>query len=259
VSWVPVTERDARLEALDFGGDGPGVLLLHGLAGTAREWEDTAGWLTETHRVVALDQRGHGRSERRPADISREAFRADAVAAIEQLGLAPVVLIGQSLGGHTAFLVAAHRPELVRGLVVAEASPASEEPGTAAEIGRMLSKWPAEFTSVSAAQEFLGGDTARARAWARNLDGLRPAFAVDVMVQAIEAAADARWDEWRRVGAPTLVIRGEEGELSERDAGEMVMTVPEAEVVTVPGGHDVHLDAPAAWRKAVSDFLAGLS
>jgi pimeloyl-ACP methyl ester carboxylesterase len=55
VKWVPVTGRDARLEALDFGGEGPGVLLLHGLAGTATEWEGTATWLRETHRVVGLD------------------------------------------------------------------------------------------------------------------------------------------------------------------------------------------------------------
>ena len=259
MSWVPVTERDVRLETLDFGGDGRAVLLLHGLAGTAREWEDTAEWMTETHRVVALDQRGHGRSERRPADVSRHAFMADAVAAIEQLELAPAAIIGQSLGGHTAFLVAAERPDLVRGLVVAEASPASEGPGTAEEIRRMLSAWPAQFTSAEAAQEFFGGDTARARAWVRNLDGLRPAFEVDVMVQAIAAAAKARWDDWRRVAAPTLVIRGEEGELSEQAAGEMVRMLPEAEFVTLPGGHDVHLDAPAGWRSAVSGFLAGLS
>jgi pimeloyl-ACP methyl ester carboxylesterase len=90
VRWVQVTGRDARLEALDFGGEGPGILLLHGLAGTAREWEETAEWLCKANRVAALDQRGHGRSERRPGDISREAFIADAVAAIEELALAPL-------------------------------------------------------------------------------------------------------------------------------------------------------------------------
>jgi pimeloyl-ACP methyl ester carboxylesterase len=99
MKWVPVTGQDAYLEALDFGGDGPGVLLLHGLAGTAREWEDTAGWLTRTHHVVALEQRGHGRSERRPDDVSREAFVRDAAAAIEQLGLAPVVWSGNRSAG----------------------------------------------------------------------------------------------------------------------------------------------------------------
>jgi pimeloyl-ACP methyl ester carboxylesterase len=258
VSWVQITGRDVHLEALEFGGTGPGALLLHGLAGTAQEWEETAAWLTETHRVVALDQRGHGRSERRPADVSRLAFVADAVAAIEQLELAPAVLIGQSLGGHTAFLLAAERPD-VRALVVAEASPASEDPGTADEIRRMLSAWPSEFASAEAAQEFFGGDTATARAWARNLDGLRPAFDMDVMVQAIVAAVDARWDEWRRISTPTLVVRGDNGELSRSEASEMVRTLPGAELVTLAAGHDVHLDAPAGWRNAVEAFLPSLS
>jgi pimeloyl-ACP methyl ester carboxylesterase len=259
VSSVPIAGRDVRLEALDLGGEGSGVLLLHGLAGTAQEWEDTAAWLSETHHVVGLDQRGHGRSERRPADVSRDAFVADAVAAIEQLELAPVALIGQSLGGHTAFLVAAARPDLVRGLLVAEASPASEDPGNAAEIEAALTSWPAEFSSVEAAQEFFGGDTPRGRAWARNLDGLRPSFDVDVMVRTIAAATEARWEEWRSIEAPTLVVRGSRGEVSEDRAAEMLRALPGSEVVTVPGGHDVHLDAPEAWRSAVSGFLSRLS
>jgi pimeloyl-ACP methyl ester carboxylesterase len=261
VRWIPVTGRDARLEALDFGGEGPGVLLLHGLAGTAVEWEETAAWLSATHRVVALDQRGHGRSEGRPIDISREAFVADAVAAIQKLALAPAVLIGQSLGAHTAFLVAAARPDLVRGLVIAEASPAEAKPGQPEEIRRLLSAWPA-FPTRAAAQEFFG-DTPAGRAWARNLDetedGLVPSFQVDVMAEAIAAAADARWDEWRRIQTPALIVRGERGDLSEEEAAEMARAVPSAEVVTLPGGHDVHLDEPEEWRSAVEGFLARLS
>ena len=262
MSWIPVTGRDVRLEALDFGGSGPGALLLHGLAGTAREWDDTATWLADTHRVVALDQRGHGRSERRPADVSRAAFVADAVAAIEQLDLAPVVLIGQSLGGHTAFLVAADRPDLVRGLVVAEASPAEEKPGQAEEIRSLLSSWP-EFASRDSAEEFFGRDTPVGRAWARNLDetegGLVPAFEIDVMVEAIAAAEAACWDEWRRIRAPALIVRGEGGDLLEEEAVEMARALPASGLVTVPGRHDIHLDAPGAWRAAVEAFLARLS
>jgi pimeloyl-ACP methyl ester carboxylesterase len=262
VNWIPVAGRDARLEALDFGGEGPGVLLLHGLAGTAREWEETAAWLSETHRVIALDQRGQGRSERRPDDVSREAFVDDAIAAIDELALAPAVLVGQSLGGHTAFLVAAARPDLVRGLVVAEASPAEAKPGEPDEIRKLLSAWPA-FASREAAQEFFGGDTPVGRAWARNLeeadDGLVPAFDTDVMVETIAAAADGRWDEWRRIQAPTLIVRGEHGDLPEKEAAEMAQALPSAELVTLPGGHDVHLDAPEAWRTAVEGFLARLS
>ncbi len=261
--WVEVQGRDAHLEALDFGGEGDAVLLLHGLAGTAREWIGTASWLTENHRVVALDQRGHGRSERRPDDVSRSAFVDDAVATLEELGLAPAILTGQSLGGHTALLVAGARPDLIRTLVVAEASPAAAEPDAPEEIRTLLSSWPAPFRSRAAAQEFFGGNTPHARAWADNLDeredGLWPPFDVDVMVETIAAAGAACWNEWGSIRAPTLVVRGQHGDLGAEVADAMVRALPRAELVAVPGGHDVHLDVPAGWREAVEGFLAGLS
>jgi pimeloyl-ACP methyl ester carboxylesterase len=264
MTWLSVQGRNARLKALDFGGSGLAILLLHGLAGTASEWEETAASLTASHRVVALDQRGHGRSERRPADVSRVAFVADAVAAIEQLKLAPVVLIGQSLGGHTALLVAAERPDLVRALVVAEASPAEAEAGSAAKIESLLSAWPVPFASRAEAQAFFGGDTLAGRAWARSLEegegGLVPGFDTDVMVAAIAAATGAYWDVWVSIQAPTLVVRAEKGDLAEDEAEAMVRTLPAAQLVSIAGaGHDVHLDAPEAWREVVQDFLAGLS
>ena len=260
---MQISGRDVHLEALDFGGSGPAALLLHGLAGTAREWEDTAAWLAETSRVVALDQRGHGRSERRPADVSREAFVGDAVGAIEQLELAPAVLIGQSLGAHTAFLVAAARPDLVRALVVAEASPAQVDPAVVRQVVDLLSDWPVPFPTHEAAVEFFGGESLRSRAWANNLEeregGFTRAFDVDVMGAVLAAAADSSWDEWAAVDAPCLVVRGDRGELTEADAELMSDVQPSAELVTIPGGHDVHLDAPEAWRSAVAGFLARLS
>jgi pimeloyl-ACP methyl ester carboxylesterase len=104
------------------------VLLLHGLAGHAGEWVDTAAALTDCGQVVALDQRGHGRSETHPGDVSRDAFVADVAFVIDALELAPVVLVGQSMGANTAFLTAAAYPERVAGLVVAEASPDGPAP-----------------------------------------------------------------------------------------------------------------------------------
>src|SRR6266511_2165482 len=100
-SWLKLEREGVSLACLDFGGDGPPVLLLHGLAGHAAEWAETAGWLTAYHRVLALEQRGHGRSDRAPTDVSRAAYVIDAVAVIEALALQPVILIGESLGGHT--------------------------------------------------------------------------------------------------------------------------------------------------------------
>src|SRR5579863_449772 len=101
-------ERETvRLACLDFGGRGPSVLLLHGLAGHAGEWAESARWMTARNHVVAFDARGHGQSQRVPVDVSRAAHVADTVFVVEKLGLAPVTLIGQSLGGLTALLVAA--------------------------------------------------------------------------------------------------------------------------------------------------------
>jgi pimeloyl-ACP methyl ester carboxylesterase len=258
VKWVPVTGRD---------GEGPGVLLLHGLAGTAIEWEGTATWLMKMHRVVALNQRGHGQSERRPGDVTPAAFVADALETVESLGLAPAILVGQSLGGLIAFLAASERPELVSALVVVEATPNREGPEVTEQIADYFDSWPLPFPSHNAAVEFFGGPSVRAWAWAwaRNLvpapGGLLPAFDADVLVAAIGAAlARDHWDEWRGLAVPTLLVRGVEGELSPSDAAAMVAAGPSAQLVSIPGaGHDVHLDAPEAWRSAVEAFLSRLS
>lgn len=86
----------------------PGVLLLHGLMGRASHWASTARWLSERYRAVALDQRGHGQSDKPPrAAFTRDAYVEDAEAALEQLGLAPTVLIGHAMGALTAWQLAA--------------------------------------------------------------------------------------------------------------------------------------------------------
>src|SRR5271166_2589589 len=114
--------RDVRLSCVDFGGDGTGVLLLHGLCGCADEWRATAAWLRDEHHVFALDQRGHGSSKKAVKDYTLEAYATDAIAAIEHLQEGPMTLIGQSMGGVHALIAAARRPDLCRALIVIEAT-----------------------------------------------------------------------------------------------------------------------------------------
>lgn len=102
--------NQVRLCCIDFGGTGAPILLLHDLAGRANEWHSTAQWLIHQGHVFALDQRGHGQSEKGLDDYSRDAYIQDVIAVIKQFHLAPVLLIGQSMGGQNAFLVAARRP-----------------------------------------------------------------------------------------------------------------------------------------------------
>jgi pimeloyl-ACP methyl ester carboxylesterase len=84
---------DVTLSYLVSEGAGRTIVLLHGLAGSSTELIPMARALSEC-RVLLLDQRGHGRSARRPDDTSRAAFVADVVALIEADASHPVTLIG---------------------------------------------------------------------------------------------------------------------------------------------------------------------
>jgi pimeloyl-ACP methyl ester carboxylesterase len=263
-------ERDrVRLAGLDYGGDGPSVLLLHGLAGHAGEWAETAGWLTERCRVVALDARGHGGSERHPPDVSPGAHVDDAAFAVQQLGLGAVVLVGQSLGGRTALLLAAARPDLVRGLVLADASPHGGEPADVveadlADLDAALRRWPVPFASRDAAVAFFGGPSLSAEAWA---DGLEPRdgawwprFDIEVMVRTLrEAASGSHWVQWERIACPTLVVRAGNGPILPEHAQAMAARGQHVHLVELAGAqHDLHLDRPAEWRQVLTEFVSAL-
>ena len=253
-----------RLCCVDFGGEGPPVLLLHGLAGRGNEWRSTAGWLSRRHRVLALDQRGHGMSDKGVCDYSRGAYVDDVVAVVQRLGLGPAVLVGQSMGGLNAFLAAARRPDLVRALVVIEASPGGPDPKVPARVGAWLDSWPVPFPTLADARAFFGGDTLYAQTWlevlAERPDGYGPLFRREDMVASMADVAERDyWGEWGQIRCPTLVVVGERGFVPHDAAVEMARRVASARVATVPGaGHDLHLERPQAWRELAEPFLAGV-
>lgn len=126
------------------GEPAPGVLLLHGLMGRASHWASTARWLSERHRAVALDQRGHGQSAKPPqASFTREAYVEDAEAALQQLGLTPAVLIGHAMGALTAWQLAAKRPDLVRGVIICDMRASALGAASQREWAEWFPAWPA--------------------------------------------------------------------------------------------------------------------
>jgi pimeloyl-ACP methyl ester carboxylesterase len=184
---------------------------------------------------------------------------ADVEQWLNELDVGPVRLVGQSLGGHTAFLTAARHPNLLSALVVAESTPEAgpEFPGA---VRSWLESWPVPFRSREAAISFFGGDTLWARGWMSGLqsspDGLRPRFDVNVMVGSLEeVATTSYWEDWSNVRAPTLVVRAENG--VPRDAVlRMIEMQPCAQLVEIAEAkHDVHLDKPSEWRRRVDTFL----
>ena len=260
--WSEVSRPDAVIHYLDSGGGGRPVLLLHGLAGHAGEWLGTMRHLFPRCRTVALDQRGHGRSTRIPDDLSRAAFVDDVAAVIGAAAIEhPVVLIGQSMGAHTAFLAAARYPHLVSHLVMIEGDVGGGDDEQLAGLHKALASWPVPFASYERAMQFFGGDNARGRAWAdgfeQRADGLWPRWNIDVMVRTMEPVFEREyWPEWESLPQPTLLVLGQTGSIDPARVDRMLAMRPATKRVTIAGaGHDVHLDQPRAWLQALDEFL----
>ena len=255
--------QNIRLCCVDFGGKGSPLLLLHGLAGRANEWHNTAQWLTQHGHVFALDQRGHGMSQKGLADYSREAYVNDVITVIEHLRLAPVLLIGQSMGGQNAFLVAARRPELVRALIVVEGMP-GPDPSAQEAVSRWLDSWPLPFASLADARAFFGGETLYAQTWLETLeereDGYWPQFQKEEMVRSIQdQVTHDYWSEWQRIRCPTLIVGGEKSFLPQQQLQEMARQISHGRYVqTAQAGHDLHLDRPQLWQQIAEAFLSEL-
>ncbi len=111
-----------QLASDSFGEAGLPIVVLHGLLGSARNWTGIAKQLGESHRVLALDLRNHGRSPWAEA-MSFDDMAGDVAAFIERSGIAPVVLLGHSLGGKVAMRLALTRGDLVARLVVVDVAP----------------------------------------------------------------------------------------------------------------------------------------
>jgi pimeloyl-ACP methyl ester carboxylesterase len=253
-------------------GAKPGVLLLHGLMGQASHWAGTARLLSTRHRTVGLDQRGHGLSAKPPDGYhTREAYVADAEAALEQLGLAPAVLVGHAMGALTAWQLAARRPDLVTGLVICDMRASALGERSQREWEQWFTTWPLPFTTLADVRRWFGEEDPRlecphlprgdfyAEVMAETGEGWRPVFSRRQMLAARETwVYDAHWEELALVECPTLVVRGVDGELGRAEAQEMVRVLPRGAYAEISdAGHHVHFERPDALCAALEPFLHG--
>src|SRR5690606_27385192 len=104
-------------------GHGEPLLLVHGLGSSTRDWEYQIPVLAQHYRVIALDVRGHGRSDKPRGAYRIADFAADVAALIEYLQLPPVHLVGISMGGMVGFQLGVDRPELLRSLTIVNSAP----------------------------------------------------------------------------------------------------------------------------------------
>jgi pimeloyl-ACP methyl ester carboxylesterase len=248
----------------------PPLLLLHGVTGNARNWERFADEMVDRFHIFALDQRGHGESEwgksYRPSD-----FDEDIRAFVMATGLAPVSIVGQSLGGRIGTFFAALHPELIAKLVIGDIGPdVVAAPGGARTAETIEAARTASFDSPDvpietamkanprvAVAEIRSGVTYNLipgpdgrLVWRYDAVGLQGRFEE-------LPSEDEQWAQLARISCPTLVVRGAESDiLSRATADRMVATIPNCRLAELPlSGHGVPRDNPPAFLAAVRPFL----
>ena len=259
-----VRAKDLWLHLLDWGGEGrQPLLLLHGFTGHAHAWDTLSIALQPHFHVYALDQRGHGDSE--PADSYNPVVSFDDISAVvEQFGLSQLLLIGLSMGGRNAIYFTAKRPDIVDKLVIVDIGPEISKRATQAPPGPPE---PESWDSIEqAARHLLKGnpypgihyyrwvDSTRLR---QSEDG-RLVWAWHPSIKLLRTQLDIDW--WgtlRGIARPTLVLRGEESTVLDRDVAErMAKELPHGRFVDIPRAvHTLHEDNPEAVLAALRDFL----
>jgi esterase len=248
------------------------VVLLHGVTGHARTWDDEARALAARHRVLVLDQRGHGDSDPAPdGDYTTATLAHDLAAFLDALGLARVGLVGLSLGGRVAIALAGGHPARVERLVVVDIGPEVAAAGRT-RVGMMMGGTPERFETLEEALAYSRAGNPRyteSQLRARVEHGVRPlpggGFTWKYDRGLREAVRLGKWRDpidlwplWSAIACPTLLVRGEESDiLSPEIARRMLDTQPRARLIEVPGaGHTVPGDQPDAFRALLGAFLA---
>lgn len=239
------------LSYIDTGGEGQVLIAFHALWMEATTYTQLAEALAPEWRVIALDQRGHGNSDHAQS-YTREDYIRDVAALLEHLKVDKAVLLGNSLGGVNAYQFAARHPERVKALVIEDIGAAPE-----ADASFVLA-WEGVFPSREALEEHVGPRLAPylLDSFRSTPDGWRLAFEPREMLESQIQLNGNHWADWLATECPALLIRGRESRITTQDhLKEMAARRPNTRLVTLDGGHVVHLDNSNDYVSAVRDFL----
>lgn len=248
-------------------------VLVHGLASNVRLWDGVAERLHALgHTVVALDQRGHGRSDAPDAGYDLDSSVADLLALIGALGLSRPVLVGQSWGGNVVLELGWRRPEAVRGIACVD--------GGVIELADWFSSWDeclAALTPPQLDHLTLAELEARLRANVPHFTDRAIKAYLHCFRTRADGTIEARlrrdrhltivrtlWEHrpsarWATLQAPTYLLLADSGDTARTEAKRRAEAAALAKGARVrslwfaPGHHDLHLEFP----ERVADVLAG--
>lgn len=249
-------------------------LLVHGLASNARMWDGVATVLAAAgHPVVAVDQRGHGRSSKPDAGYDFETIVADLVALIASLGWVRPVVVGQSWGGNVAVELGAAHPQLAGAIAAVD--------GGFIELGDRFPTWE-QCRSALAPPRLIGTPAATMEGWIRDGHPSWPETGIIGSMANFEARADgtiAPWltferhmmilealyahrpsERYSKLIVPTLLIPADTGDVAwthdKSSAVEAALArLPDGRVRWFsPADHDIHAQHPVELAEVLLDL-----
>lgn len=279
-----VTSGDISLHVAEDGDPAaPPVLLLHGIIGSQATWDWLIPELSPRFRVLRLDFRGHGGSDRAPGAYTAEGYVADATAALEQAAGSPCVVVGHSLGGVTAAAITQRRPDLLLGAVLEDPPLGAMAPGESSSLEgnplmdgfRLLRQAipdmqqagmdHAALVDVIAATPGASGRTFGESFVADGVASMASSLLevdASVLDPVLDGATGGFLDRATPFRVPTLVIGADPAQpdavTSTDDATHYASISPDVEVVVVAGaGHSIHHERAGRerFRTALLGFL----
>lgn len=281
--WTPlplqfVDTGGVEVAYVDSGGEGPPVVLLHGLSSWIGFWEHQFPALAKNHRVLALDLPGYGASGRPDAPYTPSWYARIVAAWMTAIGLHSAAIVGHSMGGQIALELALRDPARVQALVLS--APSGIERFQPTHATWMERYWTERRALESTEQELrfaftelaFGRVDAGVERLLRERVQMRgtPELVGTSLAVSRSVGGMLREPVWQRlgdIGAPTLIVFGADDRMipnpmftggRPRQVAEAARNaIPSSELVIVPkAGHTVHHDAPDVFNDAVEHFLA---
>ena len=267
-------EVSLRVLASNLQDDGVPFLLVHGLASNARMWDGVAEVIAAAgHPVVAVDQRGHGRSSKPDHGYDFTTIVSDLVALIEALGWDRPVVAGQSWGGNVVIELAATRPHVRTAVAAVD--------GGFIELGSRFATWD-QCREVLAPPRLVGTPLATIEGWMRRANPDWPESGIEGSLANFEVRPDgtiAPWltferhmmilealyghrpsDRYPHITVPALMIPADTGDVAwthdKQDAvAAAVAALPRGRARWFsPSHHDIHAQHPVELAQVLLDL-----
>ncbi|ANI89765.1 hypothetical protein A9P82_10980 [Arachidicoccus ginsenosidimutans] len=249
--------NDIQLFVADEGDKNPTLLFIHFWGGSSRTWKPVTDILYTKYRCVRFDQRGWGRSDKPKSGYDIRSLAEDVLALVAILGLEDYILVGHSMGGKIAQVIAGSNPKGLRKLILVAPSPAT--PTILPK--EMKQKMTTAYTSLENITE-----TIEQVFKATDLSSESKQQVTEDM-QHHSTASRCSWPESAlgedvseclpNIQIPTLVIAGENDIVDSPDRlrQEVLQKIPNAEMVIIPNvGHLMMLQTPEKVAELISTF-----